>query len=61
MRYDDEIVGGFIANIVVNDTIILELKTIRRIITTDKIRTVNYLVTTGRPVGLIVDFGEQKV
>ena len=61
VKCDNEIVGGFIANIVVNDTIILELKTVRRIIATDKIRLKNYLVTTGKPVGLIVDFGARKV
>lgn len=36
-----------IANIVVDDTIILELKTVRRIIATHKVQIVNYLVTNG--------------
>jgi GxxExxY protein len=30
--YDNKIVGAFIADIIVNDTIILELKSVRRII-----------------------------
>jgi len=33
----------------------------RRIIATHKVQIVNHLVTTGKPVGLIVDFGERKV
>ena len=59
--YEDEIVGEFVADIIVNDTIILELKSVRRIIEAHEVQLVNYLVATGKPVGLILNFGEQKV
>ena len=59
--YEDEIVGEFIADIIVNDTIILELKSVRQIIKPHEIQLVNYLVATGKPVGLIINFGEKKV
>jgi GxxExxY protein len=59
--YDSEIVGEFVADIVVNDAIIIELKSVRRIIKTHKVQLVNYLVATGKPVGLILNFGEKKV
>ena len=59
--YENEIVGEFVADIIVNDTIILELKSIRRIINTHEVPLVNYLVATGKPVGLILNFGESKV
>ena len=59
--YDNEIVGEFVADIIVNDTIILELKSVRRIIEADEVQLVNYLVATGRPIGLILNFGERKV
>ncbi len=59
--YDNEIVGEFIADIIVNDTIILELKSVRRIIRVNEVQLVNYLVATGKPVGLIINFGERKV
>jgi len=59
--YDNEIVGEFIADIIVNDTIILELKSVRRIIKAHEVQLVNYLVATGKPVGLILNFGERKV
>ena len=59
--YDDEIVGTFIADIIVNDTIILELKSVRRIIEAHEVQLVNYLVATEKPVGLILNFGERKV
>ena len=59
--YDKEIVGEFIADILVNDTIILELKSVRRIIKAHEVQLVNCLVATGKQVGLILNFGERKV
>ena len=59
--YDNQIVGEFIADIIVNDTVILELKSVRRIIKAHEVQLVNYLVATGKPVGLILNFGERKV
>jgi len=59
--YENEIVGEFVADIIVNDTIILELKSVRRVIKAHEVQLVNYLVSTGKPVGLILNFGERKV
>ncbi|MGA1825047.1 MAG: GxxExxY protein [bacterium] len=59
--YENKIVGEFVADIIVNDTIILELKSVRRIIKAHEIQLVNYLVATGKPVGLLLNFGEKKV
>jgi len=59
--YDDEIVGEFVADIIVNDMIILKLKSVRRVIKAHEVQLVNYLVATGKPVGLILNFGERKV
>jgi len=59
--YDGEVVGEFVADMIVNDYIIIELKSVRRIIKVHEIQLVNYLVATGKPVGLILNFGESKV
>ena len=59
--YGDEIVGEFVADIIVNNTIILELKSVRQIINTHEVQLVNYLVATGKPVGLLLNFGERRV
>ena len=59
--YDDEIVREFVADILVNDMIILELKSVRRVIKPHEVQLVNYLIATGKPVGLILNFGERKV
>ena len=59
--YDNEIVGEFVADIIVNDNVILELKSVREIIKAHEVQLVNYLSATGKPVGLIINFGENKV
>ena len=59
--YENETVGEFIADIIVNDTIILELKSAKQIIKAHEVQLVNYLVATGKPVGLILNFSESKV
>jgi len=61
VKYENEVVGEFKADILVEDTVILELKSVRQIILAHEVQLVNYLVATGKPVGLILNFGEQKV
>lgn len=61
VTYEDEIVGEFVADIVVENTIILELKSVRRVVMAHEVQLVNYLVATGKPVGLILNFGERQV
>ncbi len=59
--YENQIVGEFKADILVNDKIILELKSVRRIIEAHAVQLVNYLVATGKKIGLLLNFGERKV
>jgi GxxExxY protein len=61
VRYDDKVVGEFIADIVVEDTIILELKSVRNVALAHEIQLVNYLVATEKPIGLVINFSEKKV
>ena len=59
--YDNEIVGEFVADIIVEDTIILELKSVRRVVKAHEVQLVNYLTATRIDVGLIINFGERNV
>lgn len=59
--YDNEVVGEYKADIIVNDKIIVELKSISQITTAHEVQLVNYLVATGLEVGLILNFAEKKV
>ena len=61
VAYKGELVGDFVADIIVEDTIIIELKSVRHLIKAHEMQLVNYLVATGKPVGLLLNFGEQKV
>lgn len=59
--YDNEIVGEFVADILVEGKVIVELKSVRKIIRAHEVQLVNYLVATNTPIGLIINFGEDKV
>ena len=61
VRYDGTIVGEFIADIIVEDTIILELKSVKRIVKAHEKQLVKYLVATEKPVGLVLNFAGNKV
>jgi GxxExxY protein len=61
VSYDGELVGEFIADLIVNDTVILELKAIKQLAKVHEVQPVNYLVATGKPVGLLINFGEEKI
>lgn len=59
--YERQEVGDFRADILVEDTVIVELKSVKHVVQAHEVQLVNYLVATGKPVGLLLNFGEQKV
>lgn len=59
--YEDEVVGEFVADVIVEDAIILELKSVRRVVKAHEVQLVNYLTATRKDVGLIINFTERKV
>ncbi len=61
VHYDGEVVGNFIADIFVEDAIILELKSVKSIAKIHEVQLVNYLVATGKDVGLLINFGAEGV
>jgi GxxExxY protein len=46
VRCRDEVAGEFVAGIVVEDAVIVELKSVRRVVRAHKVQLVNYLVAT---------------
>ncbi len=61
VQYKDQVVGNFVADVVVENTVIVELKSIVRLTTSHEVQLVNYLTATGLPVGLLINFGESRV
>jgi len=59
--YDGQAVGDFVADLLVEDAVIVELKSVRRLVEAHEVQLVNYLVATGKDVGLLLNFGEEKV
>jgi GxxExxY protein len=51
----------FEADLLVADTVIVELKSVRQLIEKHEVQLVNYLVATGKPVGLLLSFGPDGV
>jgi len=61
VRYGNELVGDFVADIVVEDKVIVEPKAVEQLVKIHEVQLVNYLVGTGISVGLLVNFGPTKV
>ena len=57
VRYQDIVVGDFMADIIVNDSLILELKASSALSKADEQQLVNYLKATGKETGLLFNFG----
>ena len=56
VKYDGKVVGQYYADIVVDDKIIIELKTVDKIIQIHRLQILNYLKATGFKLGLIINF-----
>ena len=57
VRYENVIVGDFVADLVANGTLICELKSISALTKADEVQVVNYLTATNHEVGLLLNFG----
>ena len=58
---EDEVVGEFVADVIVEDAITLELKSVRRVVKAHEVQLVNYLKATHKDVGLIINFENEKL
>ena len=55
--YEGELVGQFRADALVEDTLIVELKSVRTMPAAYEQQLVNYLVATKKDLGLLINFG----
>jgi len=55
--YRGQVVGEFVADIVLSDDLIVELKSVLALATTHEVQLVNYLNATGVENGLLINFG----
>ena len=60
VKYKDEVVGEYFADIVVEDKIIIELKAVEQIQKIHEAQLLNYLKATGYKNGLLINFMHPK-
>lgn len=61
VHYDGQVVGFFTADLLVNDSLMLELKANQLVAKAHEVQLVNYLVATGIDEGLLLNFGAVRL
>ncbi|MCS6848158.1 MAG: GxxExxY protein [Anaerolineae bacterium] len=59
--YHEHLVGEFIADLIVDGTLIVELKAIQTLTTAHEVQLVNYLTATKIDEGLLLNFGAERL
>ncbi|MFZ4726678.1 MAG: GxxExxY protein [Paludibacter sp.] len=57
--YENEIVGEYFADIIVNDVVVIELKASKEISEENECQLINYLKATNIELGLLMNFGKE--
>ena len=55
--YEGAVVGDFVADLLVDDRLIIELKAVQDLTSAHEVQTVNYLAATGLDDALLINFG----
>jgi len=61
VAYDGIVVGDYLADIVVEDSVIVELKAVKTFDDVHFAQCINYLKATGMKICLLINFGQPKV
>lgn len=61
VKYEHVIVGDFVADLVVDETLICELKAAIDLSKTDEVQLVNYLTATNHDFGLLLNCGAESL
>jgi GxxExxY protein len=61
VRYKEQCVGNFVADLVIDQTLIVELKAVQTILPIHEVQLVNYLTATGLDEGVLLNFGSESL
>jgi GxxExxY protein len=59
--YENQVVGDFYADLVVENEIIVELKSVQNLVKEYEVQLVNYLNALKKEIGLLINFGPKGV
>src|SRR6184192_1224477 len=61
VQYDGQTVGAFTADLLLNNSLIVEVKANQSLAKSHEVQLVNYLVATGLEEGLLANFGAERL
>jgi GxxExxY protein len=61
VHYDGIIVGEYVADLVIDHCIVVEIKMVKALEECHKAQCLNYLRATGLRIGLLVNFGQPRI
>lgn len=61
VRYDDVVVGTYVADLVVESVVLLEIKAVKLLDEIHTAQCLNYLKATGLPLCLLINFGRPRI
>lgn len=61
VRFHGQDVGQFVADVLVEECVLVELKAVKSLAPEHQAQVINYLKATGIPVGLLLNFGTAKI
>ncbi len=61
VRYEGIVVGDFVADLFVEGQVLIENKAVQSLVLAHEVQLVNYLTATGIEVGLLLNFGTQRL
>ncbi len=61
VKFRGVIVGDYVADLVIDEKILIEIKTIEQVVPVHRAQVLNYLRATGYTVGLLLNFGPNRL
>ena len=59
--YDNQVIGDFFVDLLIDETVIVELKSVQSLAKEHEVQLVNYLNGLKREIGLLINFGPSGV
>ena len=61
VHFEGEVIGNYVPDILIDEIIILELKSVENITNAHRAQALNYLKATGKRLAIILNFAKKKL